>query len=530
MTRKIKENGDVGGSNDHRDSLIAKSIESDGFTSAQLIKSNPVGITYNDFNILPGYIDFSADETTLSTRFSKNIRLSTPFVSSPMDTVTEHAMAIGMALNGGLGIVHSNCSIDTQVNEIRKVKKYEQGFIVDPVIIKPTATVGDVLKIKRQYGFSGIPVTDTGLIYGKLLGLITSRDIDFIDESRWDQSISDFMTPVDDLVTAQHGTSLEHSYKILATNKKGKLPIVKDGHLVAIIARTDIKKSKDFPLASKDDKAQLLCGAAVGTLKCDMDRAAAIHNAGADVIIIDSSQGNSLYQVEMLRHLKSRFPHLDIICGNVVTQSQANNLLREGADGLRVGMGSGSICITQEVMAVGRAQGSAIYRVSEFSRKFFDDIPIVADGGISCVGHITKALALGASTTMMGSLLAGTTESPGDYFFSDGLRLKKYRGMGSIEAMKCREATSANRYFSEKAKLKVAQGVTGAIQDKGSLNQYIPYLHTGVQHGLQDIGCRSIDQLRSDTFNGVIRFEQRTPSAQLEGNVHNLHSFEKRLF
>ncbi len=495
----------------------------DGYSAEDVFanRSTCAAYTYDDIILLPGTQPKDVEATSLESHITKKIALKAPLLSSPMDTVTEHRMAIGMALQGALGIIHYNMTVEEQCNEVRMVKKYKNGFITDPYCVSPDQSVKDILELKEKLGFCGFPVTSSGKLGEKLVGIVTNRDIDFANIEK-KLKVADVMTPQSKLVTALEGVSLAEANSTLKGSKKGKLPVVNAaGEIVALISRTDLKKSRDFPDASKDQNKQLLVGASIGTRPNDRDRCRALVEAGVDVMVIDSSQGDSMYQKDIIKHIKKEHPHIQLIGGNVVTARQAFHLIEAGVDGLRIGMGSGSICTTQEVCAVGRAQATAIFHVSKLARKF--GVPVIADGGISSSGHIIKALAVGASAVMCGSMLAGTEEAPGEYFFQDGIRLKKYRGMGSIEAM---TKGSEKRYFATGANVKVAQGVSGSVVDKGSLRTYLPHLINGIKAGLEDLGVNSIDILRTHVDSGEMRFELRSPAAQREGNVHSLHTYD----
>jgi len=488
--------------------------------SAEAFFENRGGLTYSDFILLPGHIDFGADEVDLETRLTRNIKLKRPIVSSPMDTVTESKMAIYMALCGGIGIIHYNNTIEEQVKHVKLAKRFENGFITAPVVLGPDNTIADIDKIKKTYGFSGIPITEDGRPGSKLIGIVTHRDICF--ETNRQRKLREVMTR--ELVTAQVGMTLQDGNRILKECKKGKLPIVdKEGRLVSLMSRTDLLKNEDFPSASKNATKQLLVGAALSTKEEDRERLEELVKAGVDVVVIDASQGDSIFQIDMIKYIKRKYPQVEVIGGNVVTARQCKSLIDAGADALRIGMGSGSICITQETLAVGRAQGSAVHHCARFARGY-GNVPVMADGGVSNLGHVAKALALGASAVMLGALLAGTTEAPGEYFYEGGVRLKRYRGMASIEAMK---EGGAKRYFSEEDKIKVAQGVSGAVVDRGSVVDLMEYFMQSLKHALQDLGCRTISDLHEALYGGTLRFETRSPSAQAEGGVHGLHSYKE---
>ncbi|GLC34105.1 hypothetical protein PLESTB_000837900 [Pleodorina starrii] len=495
----------------------------DGFSSSQLFNQG-VCYTYDDVIFHPGHIFFAAHEVDLTCNVTKNIKLRVPIVSSPMDTVTEAEMAITMASLGGMGFIHYNNTAEEQLAQVIKAKSHTPGFIVTPAVAGPADPVSKLHELKNTRGFSSVCVTDTGALGGKLLGIVTTRDIDFVNDRL--TPLSEVMTT--DLITAPEGTTPEEAAAALKKAKKNKLPIVNAaGELVGLATRGYFKDARSFPAPgapSVDAAGQLRVGAAVGTRDSDKERVKLLFEVGkVDAVILDSSQGDSTYQVAMIKHIKASHPGLDVIAGNVVTGAQARRLIEAGADGLRVGMGSGSICTTQEVCAVGRGQATAVYHVSRVANQL--GCPIIADGGIQNSGHITKALALGASAVMCGSLFAGTTEAPGEYFMLNGQRVKKYRGMGSLEAM---AKGSETRYHSDTQSLKIAQGVSGAVKDKGSVRRTVPFLAQAVKQGFQDLGANSITMAREMLYNGAMRMEARTNAAQAEGNVHDMVAYEKR--
>ncbi|MBX7057028.1 MAG: IMP dehydrogenase [Leptospirales bacterium] len=489
----------------------------DGCSGEELFEG-ATGITYRDYLVLPGFIDFHSTEVELDAQLTRNIRIKRPMVSSPMDTVTEDRMAIAMALLGGVGIVHYNNSIADQTAIVERVKRFKNGFITDPITLGPENSIADLYRVKERFGFSGIPITEDGTRNSRLIGIVTNRDIDL--ES--DESIKLGQVMTRELITASEGVELKDANDLLKNSKKGKLPIVNQrGQLTALICRSDIKKHREFPFASKDELKRLRCGAAISTQLDSRDRVEELIRVGLDVVVIDSAQGNSRYQMEMIRWLKRNHPQVEVIAGNVVTTDQCFNLIQAGADALRIGMGPGSICITQDTMAVGRAQATAIYRTAMFAARY--GVPVIADGGIANIGDIANALAIGASTTMMGSMFAGTHEAPGEYFYENGVRLKRYRGMASLEAM---EAGGKKRYFSEDLDIKVAQGVSGAVVDKGSMFNFVPYLVQGLKLSFQDMGVRTVGALHQALYSGRLRFERRSLSAQAQGSVHGLYSYQ----
>lgn len=496
----------------------------DGYSAKEIFNSK-FGYTYNDLILLPGYIDFGLENVNLETYITKNIKLKNPIVSSPMDTVTESEMAIQLALQGGIGIIHCNNSIEEQLEEIRKVKRFNNGFITNPIVFSPDNTIQDIKNAKSQHGFDSYPITTDGKLKSKLLGMISKKDFNL--ETNLDLKVSDVMTKK--ITVGLEGCQLEEAYQILKTSKLSKLPIVDNNenfNLISLICRKDLLNKKTYPYATYNPlTSNLMVGAAVSTHSNDLERIDRLIDENVDLIIIDSAQGCSQFQINTLRYIKNKLQNttqiLDVICGNVVTIDQAKLLLANGADGLRVGMGIGSICTTQNVCGVGRPQATAVYKVAEYAKKF--KIPVIADGGIVNTGHIIKALSLGASCVMLGSMLAGTDESPGEYIYENGIRLKKYRGMGSLDAMKKKSIT---RYLGNES-LKVAQGVSGKVTARGSIVKYIPFILQGIRHGFQDIGIQFIHDLHNQLYKNNIRFQLRTIQAQNEGNIHHLYNYEQ---
>lgn len=484
------------------------------------------GLTYNDVIILPGFIDFGASDVNVSGQLTRKIRLAAPIVSSPMDTITENDMARAMALLGGIGVLHNNCPIAVQAQMVKSVKTYRNGFIHRPKAVLPTAPISDVHEVADRLGISGILVTEDGKHHGKLLGIVCTKDVDYVKDKS--TPVAEVMVKRSEMVVARYPISLEDAMARLNASRKGYLPVINErDEVVSLVSRRDAIKARVFPNSSIDSNGQLLCAAATSTREEDKARVIALVRAGLDVLVLDSSQGNTIYQVNFIRWAKKNFPHLEVIAGNVVTQDQAKNLIDAGADALRVGMGAGSICVTQEVLACGRPQATAVYRVSKYAAS--RGVPTIADGGLRNVGDVCKALAIGANCVMLGSMLSGTTETPGEFFFKDGVRLKLYRGMGSLEAM-AQGKESGKRYLSENEAVQVAQGVSGTVVDKGSVYRLVPYILKGMQQSAQDIGEVSFDNVRRATYAGEVLFEKRSATAQNEGGVHSLHSYEKRLF
>jgi IMP dehydrogenase len=495
-----------------------------GFPASRLFGQG-TSLTYDDVIFLPGHIDFGAHQVDLTAHVTRNIALRTPLVSSPMDTVTESAMAVAMAAVGGMGFIHYNNTVEEQLREVATAKNHTPGFVVRPAVLRPDATVLDLYDLKASRGFSSACVTDSGALGGRLLGIVSTRDYDFVADGH--TPLSEIMT-TDVATLPEEGADQAAAMAALKASRHGKLPVVDaEGRLVGLATRAVFRESARCPAGGPPSVApdgRLLVGAAVGTREEDKARVRALREVGhVDVVILDSSQGDSTFQLDMLAHIKREHPGLDVIAGNVVTAAQVRRLVEAGADGLRVGMGSGSICTTQEVCAVGRGQATAVYQAGRAAAAL--GVPVIADGGVQSSGHVVKALALGASAVMCGSMFAGTAEAPGEYVTVSGVRVKKYRGMGSLEAM---TKGSESRYLADTQSLKIAQGVSGTVRDRGSVARNVPYLMQAVRQGFQDLGARGVAQAHAALHSGGQRLEARTGAAQAEGGVHDLHSYEKK--
>ena len=451
------------------------------------------------------------DDVLLKTRFSRHITLNVPFVTAAMDTVTESSMAIAIAREGGIGVIHKNMSIDEQARQVAIVKRAENGMIYDPVTIKKGRTVKDALAIMHDYHIGGIPVVDDE---NHLVGIVTNRDLRF--EQHMDKLIDDVMTK-EHLVTTTQQTDLHAAAKILQENKIEKLPVVdRDNHLVGLITYKDITKAKDKPMACKDDKGRLRVAAGVGVTVDTMDRAQALVEAGVDAIVIDTAHGHSAGVVGKLHEVKNAFPNLDVVVGNIATGEAARYLVENGADAVKVGIGPGSICTTRVVAGVGVPQLSAVYDV--YSALKGTDVPLIADGGLRYSGDIVKALAAGGNCVMIGSLVAGTEESPGDTIIFNGRKFKAYRGMGSLEAMEQKNG-SRDRYFQndiKDAKKLVPEGIAGRVPYKGTVQEVIYQLVGGLRSGMGYCGAPNIEKLHDAKFVRI------TNAGVLESHPHDI--------
>ena len=454
------------------------------------------GLTFDDVLLIPAYSEVLPKTVELQTRFSRHIQLNVPFVTAAMDTVTESQMAIAIAREGGIGVIHKNMSIENQAREVAIVKRAENGMIYDPVTIPLGSTVAQALDIMAEYHIGGIPVVDEKK---HLMGIVTNRDLRF--ERRLDRPIEEIMSK-DNLVTTHQQTDLTAAAQILQENKIEKLPVVdKDNHLIGLITYKDITKAKDKPMACKDDKGRLRVAAGVGVTIDTLERMQALVNAGADAIVIDTAHGHSKGVVEKLREAKASFPNIDIVVGNFATGEAAKMLVENGADAVKVGIGPGSICTTRVVAGVGVPQLSAVYDVYQALQG--TGVPLIADGGLRYSGDIVKALAAGGSCVMVGSLVAGTEESPGDTIIYNGRKFKSYRGMGSLEAM---EHGSKDRYFqadTKDTKKLVPEGIAGRVPYKGTVQEVIYQMVGGLRSGMGYCGAATIEQLHHAKFTRI---------------------------
>ena len=465
------------------------------------------GITFDDVLLVPAFSEVIANDVDTRTRLTNKIQLNIPLMSASMDTVTEHRMAIAMARQGGIGIIHKNMSIEEQAEEVDKVKRSENGVITDPFSLSPEHTIQDADDLMAKYRISGVPITEGT----KLVGIITNRDLKF--ETDFSKKIKESMTS-EGLVTAKEGITLEEAKQILGKARKEKLPIVDDDfNLKGLITIKDIEKQIKYPNAAKDDQGRLLCGAGVGITADVLDRVQALVNAHVDVIVVDSAHGHSANVLRVVRMVKDKFPDLQVIAGNVATGAGAKALIEAGADCVKIGIGPGSICTTRVVAGIGVPQITAIMSAYEEAKKA--GIPIIADGGIKYSGELTKAIAAGADVCMLGSMLAGCDESPGDFELYQGRKYKVYRGMGSLAAM---ENGSKDRYFQENAKKLVPEGVEGRVAYKGHVEDTVFQLMGGLRSGMGYCGAETIEKLKETG-----RFIKISAASLKESHPHDIH-------
>ena len=465
------------------------------------------GITFDDVLLVPAFSEVIANDVDTRTRLTNKIQLNIPLMSASMDTVTEHRMAIAMARQGGIGIIHKNMSIEEQAEEVDKVKRSENGVITDPFSLSPEHTIQDADDLMAKYRISGVPITEGT----KLVGIITNRDLKF--ETDFSKKIKESMTS-EGLVTAKEGITLEEAKQILGKARKEKLPIVDDDfNLKGLITIKDIEKQIKYPNAAKDDQGRLLCGAGVGITADVLDRVQALVDAHVDVIVVDSAHGHSANVLRVVRMVKDKFPDLQVIAGNVATGAGAKALIEAGADCVKIGIGPGSICTTRVVAGIGVPQITAIMSAYEEAKKA--GIPIIADGGIKYSGELTKAIAAGADVCMLGSMLAGCDESPGDFELYQGRKYKVYRGMGSIAAM---ENGSKDRYFQTEAKKLVPEGVEGRVAYKGTVEDTVFQLIGGIRAGMGYCGAKDIETLKQTG-----RFVKISAASLKESHPHDIH-------
>ena len=491
----------------------------DAWCADEVFHSKAVGYSYDDVILMPGFIDFPVESVNLSSKITRRITLNLPLVSAPMDTITESSMAINMALLGGMGIIHHLQTIESQVQKVMKVKRYENGFIDDVFVLGPDAPISRIDEVKRSMGFSTVPITENGRLGSKLIGIVSSADVDFVEDRS--APVSTVMSTT--LITGTEPITLTEANETIRLKKLTHLPVVnRNGELISMVCRNDLKKTREYPSASLDTKGNLLVGASIPSSESNAwERCVALVTAGVDVIVLDCDQGDNAIQIRLLQTIKSTYPHIEVIAGNVVTTLQGKNLIDAGADALRVGMGVSSVGTSNDVIAVGRAQATAVYRLARFAREY-KEIPVIADGGISNSGHIMKALALGASVVVLGNMIAGTNETPGTYFYHQGQKVKSYRGSRSAGAMKNHDSNSG----STDSLKSVTQGVSAVVLDKGSIHNLIPYHIQGVKHGMQDVGANSLPSLHRQLYSGRLRMEVRSGAAIREGNVHDLITFQ----